>query len=286
MKAQLLSSQRMVTFTSTTTTILLLIVIVLISSSVLHAESKTTTTSKSGHPRGDKMLRLCLWTHCRRASTATSGKCPSYLEQSAVRKCKLENGDIGYYSKCCLYEDAVPYQMQKTSGATTAWPETTAPTSNFSEMPKNNEYLFANLTYNKSCDLHPVVVRTSNITSTITSSHHPHLNTSLQPNQHKKYKLADTDVAVHKEEGAPHQKRRQRVLVEWLTISSYLEPGTSDGHFYHSLIFCGAVAATISIILFIYFALSLHSFTFSHLLSWHLLNKIYDSFCLILLCTF
>lgn len=247
MKIQLFSSQRMVT---PQTTILLLIIIVLISSSVYPVESKTTTTSKSGHPRGDKMLRLCLWTHCRRASTATSGKCPSYLEQSAVRKCKLENGDIGYYSKCCLYEDAVPYQMQKTSGATTAWPEAratlntfTASTSSFSDKAENDKYLFANMTYKLS-------------------GHH------------------DNSVAVEKE-NAPLKKH---FLLEWLTISSYLEPRTSDDLSYHSLIFCGvaALATTVFITLFIYIAFLILSFSFPHLLFWLICLIKVTIYCLML----
>ncbi|KAH9391202.1 hypothetical protein TYRP_006800 [Tyrophagus putrescentiae] len=109
MKTQLFSSA----YHLSTTLFALFLILVLIASSISTIESKTTTTSKSGGDahRGDKMLRLCLWTHCRRSSGASSGsgkRCPPYLEQSAVRKCKLENGEIGYYSKCCLYEDAVP----------------------------------------------------------------------------------------------------------------------------------------------------------------------------------
>lgn len=82
----------------------LLIIMVLVS---------TSTVIQTKTQRGDKMLRLCLWTHCR--SSSSPKKCPVYLEQSAVRKCKLETGEIGFYSKCCFYEE--PFHMQKTSAA-------------------------------------------------------------------------------------------------------------------------------------------------------------------------
>ncbi|KAH7645379.1 uncharacterized protein LOC142598216 [Dermatophagoides farinae] len=57
--------------------------------------------------RKEKMLRLCLWTPCKSITTTTK-KCPSYLEQSAKRKCKLSDDEIGFYSKCCLYEGNLP----------------------------------------------------------------------------------------------------------------------------------------------------------------------------------
>ena len=79
---------------------LLFFLCLLITSQVIHTKTQ----------RRDKMLRLCLWTHCHSATSLK--KCPVYLEQSARRKCKLESGEIGFYSKCCLYEE--PFQLQKT----------------------------------------------------------------------------------------------------------------------------------------------------------------------------
>ncbi|KAI2810368.1 hypothetical protein BLOT_001529 [Blomia tropicalis] len=81
--------------------IVLIVCLAAVSSEVIQ------TTNQS---RREKMLRLCLWTHCRSASSMK--KCPVSLEQSARRKCRLENGEIGFYSKCCLYEN--PFPMQKT----------------------------------------------------------------------------------------------------------------------------------------------------------------------------
>ena len=80
----------------------ILVILLSMTTGVVHL--KTTD-------RRDKMLRLCLWTQCRAATS--SKKCPVYLEQSARRKCKLESGEIGYYSKCCLYEE--PFNLQKTT---------------------------------------------------------------------------------------------------------------------------------------------------------------------------
>lgn len=45
-------------------------------------------------------IRLCFWTRCNYAK-----RCPSYLEQTARRKCKLPNGDIGIYTKCCMFDE-------------------------------------------------------------------------------------------------------------------------------------------------------------------------------------
>nr|XP_027197709.1 uncharacterized protein LOC113792041 isoform X1 [Dermatophagoides pteronyssinus] len=64
------------------------------------------TANEARIVRKEKMLRLCLWTPCK--SITVTKKCPSYLEQSSRRKCKLPNDEIGFYSKCCLYEGYLP----------------------------------------------------------------------------------------------------------------------------------------------------------------------------------
>lgn len=49
-----------------------------------------------------KMIRLCLWTRCQ----AKFSRCPVLFKQSAIRNCKLDSGEIGFYSRCCLYEES------------------------------------------------------------------------------------------------------------------------------------------------------------------------------------